>query len=331
MRRGGIFVKKMIARILPLALCAAMVCALPSFAAETGSTAEAPAYLAPVRVWGRVTKLENGGLLVQNDNENDPYRETVLYLSDTTPVVDAVTGLPLDRELREGETIYAWVGPAVTLSLPPQAAAEVVVANIPEDFGAPQYYQIVKVRPQVAAAIYPPQPVTRVDLVTTGGRELTITEEAVLFPYLTKQMVFLSSLVPGSNILVWTDDEGVITKVMLFAYAYQGYVAWEPTGEVSVNDRRLPVTGKVMEGEVLLPIRAVAEAAGYDVQWVQGQGAVVTKPGAEAPVFSALPGRDTAQTPDGDWGLSDACYFENGTTYLPAGDLAALLDLFVVY
>lgn len=323
--------KKMTVRVLSLALCAAVVCALPAFAAETESAAEAPAYLAPVRVWGRVTKLENGGLLVQNDNENDPYREIILRAAENTPVLDAVSGLPLERELKDGEVIYAWVGPAMTLSLPPQAAAQIIVANIPADFGAPQYYQIAKVRPQVAAAIYPPQPVTRVDLVTTGGQELTITEEATLFPYRTKQMVSLESLVPGSHILVWTDDEGTVTKVMLFAYAYQGYVAWEPTGEVSVNDQRLPVTGKVMAEEVLLPIRVVAEAAGYDVQWVRGQGAVVTKPGADAPVFSVLPGWDTAQTADGEWYLSDACYFENGTTYLPAGDLVELLNLFVVY
>ena len=48
-------------------------------------------------------------------------------------------------------------------------------------------------------------------------------------------------------------------------------------------------------------------------------------------LFSVLPGRDTAQTADGEWYLSDACYFENGTTYLPAGDLVELLNLFVVY
>lgn len=322
--------KKRIVRVLSLALCAVMVCALPAFAAETENAAEVPAYLAPVRVWGRVTNLEDGGLLVQNDNENDPYHEIILH-GESIRILDAVTGMPLDRELKDGEVIYAWVGPAMTLSLPPHATAQVIVANIPEDFGAPQYYQVAKIKPRAMIAIYPPPALTRVDLVTTSGEELTITDEATLFPYLTRQVVRLESLQPGSHILVWTDDEGIVTKTMLFAYEYQGYAAWEPTGEVSVNDQRLPVTGKVMEGEVLLPIRAVAEAAGYDVQWVRGQGAVVMKPGAEAPVFSVLPGQDTAQTPGDDRELSGACYFENGTTYLPARDLVELLDLFVVY
>ena len=319
---------KRVSRILALALCAAMVCALPAFAANE-TAPETPAYLMPVRVWGTVTRLENGAVLLKNSNENAAHRETILHVTESTPIIDAVTGLPLGRGLRDGETVYAWVGPAMTLSLPPHATAELIVANIPADFAVPQYYQIAKVQPQATAAIYPPQPLTHVDLVTTGGEELTVTDEATLFPYLTRQMVTLDSLVPGSRVLVWTDAKGTVTKVMLFAYAYRGYAFWEPTGEVSVNDQRLRVTGKVVDGEVLLPIRAVAEAAGYTVNWVPGQGAVVTD--GESLVFSVLPGQDVARTADGETWLTGACYFENGTTYLPAMDLVELLNLFVTY
>ena len=89
------------------------------------------------------------------------------------------------------------------------------------------------------------------------------------------------------------------------------------------------MTGKVVDGEVLLPIRAVAEAAGYTVNWVPGQGAVVSD--GESLVFSVLPGQDTALTADGETELLGACYYEKGTTYLPADDLIFLLDLFPVY
>ena len=89
--------KNMIIRVLAVTLCAAAVCALPAFAAEPEEAAEVPAYLAPVRVWGAVTRLENGAVLLKNSNEKDPYHEVVLHLAETTPVVDAVTGLPLDR------------------------------------------------------------------------------------------------------------------------------------------------------------------------------------------------------------------------------------------
>ena len=86
---------------------------------------------------GTVTRLENGAILLRNSDENAPYPKVILHLSKATPIVDAVSGLPLDRALRDGETVCAWVGPAMTLSLPPQAAAERVEANIPADGAVP--------------------------------------------------------------------------------------------------------------------------------------------------------------------------------------------------
>ena len=105
---------------------------------------------------------------------------------------------------------------------------------------------------------------------------------------------------------MWKDTTGVVTQVLLFACGYRGYVSWEPTGGVSVNSQRLPVTGKVVDGEVLLPVRAVAKAAGYDVNWVPGQGAVVVSQPGGGLVFSVLPGQDTAHTATGETGLSNA-------------------------
>ena len=92
----------------------------------------------------------------------------------------------------------------------------------------------------------------------------------------------------------------------------------------------LTVSTKEKDGEMLLPIRAVAEAAGCKVEWVKSWGAVVSEADGSL-LFSVLPGQDTAQTADGEWALSGTCFFESGTTYLPAGDLAALLNLFLVY
>ena len=335
--------KNVIARVFALTLCAAMVCALPAFAAE-GETAvpEAPAYLAPVRVWGRVTKLENGSFLVQNDNQNDPYRKIILHLAETTPVVDAVTGLPLDRELKDGEVIYAWVGPAMTLSLPPQATAEVVVANIPADFGAPQYYQVARIKQ--TASVERDGPLAAVEVAVTSGLGLNIEEpglritvQAELLPWKTRQIVQLEDLQPGSQFLAWTNSDGVVTRVLLFPYAYRTWLRYDGYGGINMPGEGFPktpngyltVAAKETEEEVLLPIRAVAEAAGYTVNWVPGQGAVVTD--GENLVFSVLPGQDVARTADGETWLTGACYFEKGTTYLPAIDLVQLLNLFPVY
>ena len=317
--------KKMILRVLSMALCAAMLC-LPGLAAQTEGEAE-PAVPAPVQVWGRATWQSDGSLLLENSDQNDPNREIVLHLGDA-PVVDAVTGLPMAaQQIKDGDTVYAWVGPAMTMSLPPQAAAEVVVANIPADAAAPQYVQIARVEPRVTIAIYPPPPVTLTELVTTGGEKLTVTVDAELTPWLTKQMVTLESLVPGSRLLVWKDNDGTVTRVVLFAYEYQGYLSWEETGEVFLDDQYISRAKKAADGEALLPIRAVAEAAGYEVDWVPGQGAVVSQAGGGV-VLSVLPGQAIARTAQGEMGLSGACLYEAGVTYLPAADLANLLNLF---
>lgn len=335
--------KNVIARVFALTLCAAMVCALPAFAAEEETAAaEVPAYLVPVRVWGRGTKLENGGLLVQNDDQDDPYREIILHLAETTPVVDAVTGLPLDRELKDGEVIYAWVGPAMTLSLPPQAAAEVVVANIPEDFGAPQYCQVAQIKTR--GYVDKSGPLIAVEVAVTSGLGLKIEEpglqitvQAELLPWKTRQIVQLEDLQPGSQFLAWTDSSGAVTRILLFPYAYRTWLRYDGYGGIDMPGEGFPrtpngyltVAARETEEEVLLPIRAVAEAAGYTVNWVPGQGAVVTS--GESLVFSVLPGQDAVHTPNGETDLTGACYFENGTTYLPADDLVYLLNLFPVY
>ena len=335
--------KNVVARVFALTLCAAMVCALPAFAVEEETAApETPAYLAPVRVWGTVTRLENGAVLLKNSNENDPYREIILHLAETTPVVDAVTGLPLDRELRNGETVYAWVGPAMTLSLPPQAAAEVVVANIPADFGAPQYYQVAQIKTRGYAD--KSGPLIAVEVAVTSGLGLNIKEPGLqitvqveLLPWKTRQIVQLEDLQPGAQFLAWTDSDGQVTRVLLFPYAYRTWLRYDGYGGIDMPGDGFPktpngyltVSAKETEEEVLLPIRAVAEAAGYTVNWVPGQGAVVTD--GENLVFSVLPGQDVARTADGETWLTGACYFEKGTTYLPAIDLMQLLNLFPVY
>ena len=334
--------KNMIIRVLAVTLCAAAVCALPAFAAEPEEAAEAPAYLAPVRVWGAVTRLENGSVLLENSNEEDPYHEIILHLAETTPVVDAVTGQPLERELENGETVYAWVGPAMTLSLPPQAAAEVVVANIPEDFGVPQYYQVARIKQM--ESVERDGPLAAVEVAVTSGLGLKIEEpglqitvQAELLPWKTRQIVQLEDLQPGSQFLAWTDSSGAVTRILLFPYAYRTWLRYDGYGGIDMPGEGFPrtpngyltVAARETEEEVLLPIRAVAEAAGYTVNWVPGQGAVVTS--GESLVFSVLPGQDAVHTPDGETDLTGACYFENGTTYLPADDLVYLLNLFPVY
>lgn len=171
--------KKRLMRCLSSALCAVLL-SVPALAAEPA--AGEPGRQGPVRVWGTVTWLDNGGLLVENSNESDPLHEVVLH-GESIICLDAVTGESMELEqIKDGDTIYAWVGPAMTMSLPPQVTAQMIVANIPADYGVPQYYEIASVTPQAMIAIYPPPALTWTEVTATDGTTLRITDEAELTP-----------------------------------------------------------------------------------------------------------------------------------------------------
>ena len=314
--------KRSLLKLLSLTLCAAMLCG-SALALEVAGEERRPG---PVGVWGTATRMESGSLYLENSDETVLHREIVVHISDETAVVDGVSGLPMDpAAIADGDTVYAWVGPAMTMSLPPQSTAAVVVANLPADAAAPQYHQVDKVQPQAMLAIYPPPALTYVDLVTAGGQELHITDQAALQPYRTKNVVRLEDLIPGTELLVWSDGAGAVRQVTVLPYAYRGYLTWDESGRVRVDGALLDVSGRTAERTMLLPLRAVAEAAGYDVTWDAAKGAVVSSGGAV--VLSAMPGGAVLLGEEGN-GIAGICVKDQGTTYLEAGILAMGLNLY---
>ena len=325
---------KRILRGLSLLLCAALL-TVPALAAETEQDPAADR-LGPVAVWGTVTHLEDGGLLVQNDGEG--LSEVILH-EESIICLDAVSGDPVDIDtLEDGDLIYAWVGPAMTLSLPPQATALLILTNIPADYVVPQFYEIVSVAHQAMPAIEPPPALTWTEVTAAGGKVLTITDEAQLTPYLTKNIVRLEDLIPGTRILVWSDAEGSPSKVLVFPYAYRGYVNCFEDGTVTLNGAALTQKAKVTaEGETLLPIRAVAEALGMKVHWNAEKGAVVSYSKELAPegwaseaLLTAMPGGAVyGYEADGTaYEAGGTCVIENGVTYLSQSAMLNLLDLY---
>lgn len=324
--------KKMLSVLLTLAALSAALCVSAAAAEEAApeEPAEAPAF---VRVWGRVSPWDGDGILLRNSNPDDPLGEVVIHPGEA-PAVDAVTGLPLDlKTVKEGETLYAWAGPAMTLSLPPQVSAQVIVGNIPAGFKVPEFCEIAgrAVSPAPGDEGNPKFPLT-------GGGELEVTEKTVYTPWLTKQLVRMEDLTPGTRVLAWKDQNGAAEKIQILPGVYQGYVSTLAAMggvPIAVNggfdaelDKDVPqCSGKRTENGVMAPIRAIAEAAGYEVRWDKALGAVVSLNGET--VFSVLPGSDVAVTPEGESALSAPCLKEGGATYLPLEDLCRQLNLYL--
>ena len=300
--------------LLLVSLLAVLLC-VPA-AATDSTTAGTSKYQAPVCVWGTLTKQADGGLLIQNDSEGAAYPEIILH-GESILFLDAVTGEEISQDsISDGSTVYAYVGPAMTMSLPPQATAHLILANIPEDFGVPQYVQISSVTPQVMIAIYPTPALTWTEFTTTGGDTLKITDEAALSRFQSEDAIQLEDLVPGTRILVWSSSEGTPERVMVFDYTYRGYVTCDDADVVSVSGTPLSQRAKTIgENLALLPVRAVAEALDLTVSWVDRQ-AVVSD--GETDLLTISP--DLA---------GDICVMENGTLYLDASTLARSLNLFL--
>lgn len=336
-------------KYLSLALCAAIVLGLPALASEPDVTGEGTAVFAeepPVRVWGTAARLENGALLLRNSNEEDPLREAVLHIGNAM-VVDWGTGLPMDGDaIRDGDTVYAWAGPAMALSMPPQLSALVVVGNIPADAAAPRYMEAARTGPAgegPAPAVWPCQDCSEMLVVSTGGEELVLSDSAQYLPWRTRQIVTMLDIVPGTRFLAWTGADGAVSRVVIFPYTYRGYGEGDVWPGLSTDESGIPRSGfvrlaayggvceslspgmRVFQGQVYLPLRAAAERLGLSAAWEKGRGAVVSENGAE--LFSVLPGSETVLTAEGERGLTGSCMADGGITYLPAADLARLLNL----
>lgn len=302
----------------------------PEAPAAEESAEKAPAF---VRVWGKVSPWDGDGIFLKNSNPNDPLNEVVIHPGES-PAVDAVTGLPLDlKTVKEGDTLYAWVGPAMTMSLPPQTSALVIVGNIPADFKVPEFCEIA------GRAVFPaPGDGGSAKFPLTGGGELEVTDKTVYTPWLTKQLLRAEDLNPGDRVLVWKDKDGAAEKIQLLPSVYQGYVSTlAAMGGVPIavnggfdaeRDQDTPqFNGKRTDKGIMAPIRGIAEAAGYEVRWDKALGAVVSLNGET--VFSVQPGSDAVVTPEGESALSAPCLKEGGTTYLPLEDLCRQLNLYL--
>ena len=329
--------KKLLASALAAALTLSL--AVPALAAEPAgadAAAEAPAYelvqrgaTFPTRVWGAVVELGDMSLTLENSNESDPYQKVVVNVEEDTLILDAVTGeAKTFDDLRTGETVYAWVGPDMTKSLPPISTGRVILCGLPADYAAPTYAEVESVTE------------------TESGADVCLNNDVVLHlnadtgylaaPGWEKETVSAADIVPGTRVLAWYS---VVTlslpaqaspeKVMVFPSDYAGWVAADGL-TVTVNGQALALEGaaaaKVENGHLMVPVRALAEALGCEVAWEPYTNQVtVTRDGVECYHFTI--GGDQAAKGDVTVGLVAPANAVDGVTFLALDDLIVLHGL----
>ena len=167
--------------------------------------------LQSLRIYGPVTKQEDGRLSIDNQSDMSISGEIILNVSEEyTYILDAVTGLPLKEEdIKDGDTIYVYIGPAMTMSLPPMTNADVIFANIPADAKVPDYIEVQSLVTDAATS--------KSVLTAADGTEYTVESDCNIFPYLTRNIVTLDDLTQGRKCVVWSDEDHAALQIMVFA------------------------------------------------------------------------------------------------------------------
>ncbi|MBH5318430.1 copper amine oxidase N-terminal domain-containing protein [Paenibacillus sp. GSMTC-2017] len=272
------------------------------------------------RIYGNATSIEKGRIVLENNNENTEFPKVVLQISEQTLILDAVTGLPKSiDDIRENETVYAYVGPAMTMSLPPITSAEVLLTGIPADFAVPTFEEIDSVEQGENGTV---------KVKTNRDVTHTITDETELTPYLTKNIITKHHLVPGTKMLVWksstlTEVSAESTKMMVFPYSYEGYVKPSLDG-VSINGEALKLADNekpyLANGRLMLPFRQFVEALGYNIKWDGETNGIKVMDGDKELYSFTARGTELVQGEDKHT-LFEAAAVKNGVTFMSADDL----------
>ena len=253
-------------------------CTLPAFAAEDGSVPtdgvlEAVEQQSLPLIGAKATIVEvpedfaqllseGRAQITVEAEENGSPMELVLNISEETLFLDYSPGQPYDAsQLQEGAEISVYHSQAMTRSLPPQTHAEAIVANLGERSPA-HLHQVEQVLSSTEGEV-------RV-LTNNGSMIVTVGKDTPIAPFATKNIVTNEDLRLGARFFAWYDvvamsmpGQAGAEQVTLLPYEPEQAVA------IEVEGNALQQQARVEDGVVMVPLRAVSEALGYEVTWDQ--------------------------------------------------------------
>ena len=163
---------------------------------------------------GTIVSVEDGQLTMhRQDNGFD--EDVIITIAEDTKVLDAENGYPVELgDLKEGNTISAYVDEAMTLSLPPITNGLLILVQA-EGYDFPRY---TKVKELMAAN-------TEGERILTAekGINYMITAETRLLPYLTRNIVSEEDLTEGTEILIWNEENGNKAEKIVVFQGENGY------------------------------------------------------------------------------------------------------------
>lgn len=209
---------------------------------------------------GQFTKVREGEIQVTGTGY---YTEVILKVTPDTSIIDAFTGELLDTSaLQEGAYVTAYYSPVLTKSIPPQGkATALLIGRQDQSPDMPRmgfYHEVGKIWPQHNGDIR----------ILNTNSDILINIPAAVFPE-------LKAIKAGSELVTWYDavalsmpGQTTANKIILLP----AKVTVHPNaGVITVNKQELTLSSDdkitTAAGIVMVPLRIVAENAGYTVVW----------------------------------------------------------------
>lgn len=287
-------------------------------------------------------------ILVKTTDEQD----IQLNLSADTLIVNNETGAAAAlSDIKEGDKIYAYYSKAMTRSLPPQSACELILVGVGENTPASLH--------EVGTVSTNEEGMAEV-LIADGSMIIRMDDKTTYAPYKTKNIVTKADLTEGTRFLAWYDivamsypGQAYTQKVVILPAAITEETATETqatreteqtapeTTELTIvaGGKTLEVKGEMKDGVAVVPVRAAAEALGCTVSYEQKDGkeyvtvendtrSMTLEIGIDNYVSTTKIEDAVGMTAPAQYGV--APYIVDGTTYAAADLFKALVGFDVV-
>lgn len=294
---------------------------------ENPAADEAPAAEAydKVELYGKAEVKEDGLYII----DDYAYPEVKLNVDENTLYIDGLGYKTALEAIESGDSIKVIASQAMTRSLPPQTYASVVI-EADEEGGFPFYVEVSKMDTDNSG--------NTIAISKDGNYQILFTEETVIEPFATKNIVTVEDIKEGSRLLV---SASIMTmsipahvpaeKVVILPEA----ILAETEEETKIPDA-VVINGKEFkteeiaalafqqDGVYFLPVRAICEAAGYEVVWDNDLKAITVGTTAMGVTFNIgtnayTKARMAHQT------LSAAPMLVDGKTFVPADFFTVIL------
>lgn len=279
-------------------------------------------------------------------------QEIQLNLSADTLIVNNETGAAAAlSDIKEGDKVYAYYSKAMTRSLPPQSACELILVGVGENTPASLH--------EVGTVSTNEEGMTEV-LTADGSMIIRMDDKTTYAPYKTKNIVTKADMTEGTRFLAWYDivamsypGQAYTQKVVVLPAAATEETATETqatreteqtapeTTELTIvaGGKTLEVKGEMKDGVAVVPVRAAAEALGCTVSYEQKDGkeyvtvendtrSMTLEIGTDNYVSTTKIEDAVGMTAPAQYGV--APYIVDGTTYAAADLFKALVGFDVV-